>query len=165
MTGLHEPLDRYSRASNTLLHRLDARLKLIVAVAAVVIFSFTPPTFWPAPAGVTASMVHVIGGLLLCVTIVWAGVPVSYAFKRLLLILPFIAAIALSIPLGRNFDAVSWTLMAQVVVRGTLSFMTLMVLANTTPAESLVRDATARCAVGNDQHAGVHDALPGARHG
>jgi cobalt/nickel transport system permease protein len=137
MVGLHEPLDRYSRGE-TVLHRLDARLKLLLALAAIVAFSFTPPTFLPAPEGVTMSLVHVLGLLTLCVLIVWAGIPVGYVLGRLLVIVPILAAVALSIPFGRRFDAESWSMMAQVVVRGKLCFLTLLVLVNTTPIESLL---------------------------
>ncbi|HEX4129360.1 MAG TPA: energy-coupling factor transporter transmembrane component T [Pirellulales bacterium] len=149
MTGLHEPLDRYSRnASATWLHRLDARIKLLAALAAVVVFSFTPPTFWPAPAGVSISLVHVFGAIALCVLLVWAGVPLGYAVKRLCIVVPLLTAMALSVPLGRGFDATSWSMMGQIVVRAALCVTTLLVLANTTSDERLL-SAMARLGVPN----------------
>src|SRR3569833_1438815 len=137
MVGLHEPPDRYSRGE-TVLHGLDARLKLLLALAASVAFSFTPPTFLPAPEGVTMSLVHVFGLLTLCVLIVWAGIPVGYVLGRLLVIVPILAAIALSIPFGRRFDAESWAMMAQVVLRGTLCKQKKHKHKITTPIESLL---------------------------
>ncbi|HWA99522.1 MAG TPA: energy-coupling factor transporter transmembrane component T [Pirellulales bacterium] len=139
MTGLHEPLDRYSRANaTTWLHRSDARLKLLSAMALVIVFSFTPPTFLPAPAGLTMSLVHVFGAIVLAGLIAWAGVPLGYIVSRLVIALPLLAAMALSAPLGRHFDAESWTMMGQIVVRGTLCFVTLLVLANTTSTDRLL---------------------------
>ena len=137
MTSLHEPLDRYSRASQTWLHRAPAVAKLLVAFAMIAAFCFTPHTLLPGPAGLDVSMVHVLGGLLLLVAIVWAGIPLGYVASRLLAIAPILVAIALSVPLGRHFDDASWTLGLQLVTRGLLCFLTVLVLVNTTPIEAL----------------------------
>jgi cobalt/nickel transport system permease protein len=139
MTGIHEPLDRYSRAAQTALHRAPAVVKLLIALAMIAAFSFTPATFLPGPTGFSMSLVHVFGGLLLVVALVWAGIPVGYVVSRILAIAPLVVAISLSVPLGRHFDAESWMLMAQLIARGLLSFVTVLVLVNTTPIEKLLR--------------------------
>lgn len=138
MTGRHDPLDRYSHQGATLLHRADARVTLLAAAALVLLFSFTPPSVWPAPAGVSVSLVHVFGAIALALLMVWAGIPLAYAFTRLAVFVPLLAAVAVSVPLARGFDAAGWSYMGQALIRGTLAFATLLVLANVTPSQRLL---------------------------
>lgn len=138
MTGRHDPLDRYSSQGATLLHRADARVTLLAAAALVLLFSFTPPSVWPAPAGVSVSLVHVFGAIALALLMVWAGIPLAYAFTRLAVFVPLLAAVAVSVPLARGFDAAGWSYMGQALIRGTLAFATLLVLANVTPSQRLL---------------------------
>jgi cobalt/nickel transport system permease protein len=139
MTGVHEPLDVYARRDPTWLHRTDARLKLLAALALVTLFGATPATFWPAPAGVSLSLVHIFGGVLLAVLIVVVGLPIGYLMNRLLAVAPVLLAVAISVPLARGFDSVGWSQMLQVLVRSGLSFLVVLLLANTTPFDQLLR--------------------------
>ncbi len=79
----HGFIDRYSSLDSPI-HRLDPRTKLIAAVAFILAVVITPVTTWPAFAG----YVVFLGFLILA-----SGLPLSYVFKRVMLVVPFVMLI------------------------------------------------------------------------
>ncbi len=66
-------------------HRLDARMRLLGAIALVVAIVSTPPSAWPAFVGYA---------VLLIAALAVARVPAGYVLARWLVVLPFITAAA-----------------------------------------------------------------------
>ncbi len=75
-------LDPY-RPGSSLLHRLDPRLKFILALAFILVVSLTPSGAWP---------VYVLLLALVIAAAVLSELGVGYALKRALLALPFVLA-------------------------------------------------------------------------
>lgn len=121
VSGYRPPFD-------SALHRLDARTKLLAALAAVIVVVNTPPQ---AP-GAFAGYAVLLGAALAV-----GRVPVGYLVRRWLVVLPFLAAaavlpllgpkdiIVLGVPLSRAGLAVLWN----IAVKATLAVtaMTLLV--------------------------------------
>ncbi len=84
----HSFLDRYSDR-NSFIHRLDPRTKFIVTLVFILAVILTPPIRWEA---------FVFYLIIISVLIGLSRVPVWYVLKRSLLILPFAAVVAISLP-------------------------------------------------------------------
>ena len=134
-------LDRFSRSTSPI-HRLPPRLKALAAALCILSISLTPAGFLPLAAEVPVSQVHLGIGVLLILVAQIAAIPWSYLLLRLAGMTPFILLISLSIPLSRGLES-GWPLMSAVLVKGLLSFATVLLLINTTPfdrlAQALVR--------------------------
>lgn len=92
-------LDPYYRGSS-LIHRLDARLKVLGTLAFVLAATSTPPGAWPA---------FVLLALLALAAIHLAGLPFGQALKRSAVVLPFAGMVALSLPFhGAGRPLWSW---------------------------------------------------------
>lgn len=86
--GLHvDPTDVY-REGNSVLHRLDARVKAVLALAFILVVSLSPFGAWPA---------YVLLLSLVVSAALLSEVGMSFVLKRSLLALPFVAA-ALPLP-------------------------------------------------------------------
>jgi cobalt/nickel transport system permease protein len=104
----------------TLLHRLPARLKLLLALGAVVAISLIPL----GHAG------FFIGIALALVGVVWAGrISLKALVKRVLLFEPLVLGTAILVWFQPNGLEVFLT----ILVKSTLSLLTLLVLSGTTP--------------------------------
>ena len=119
--------DRFGRSVSPC-HRLPPVVKILLAVGVILAGSFIPIEFWPAY------------GVLGC--LVFAGhscacVPMSYLIKRLLVFLPFIASMAVSLPLSQGFER-GWDLMLTILFRGVLAFMVSLWLVNVMPFAQLL---------------------------
>ncbi len=135
-------VDRY-RAGDSLIHRLDPRVKLVAAMAFVTTSSLLPDGAWWA------------FGLALAMTVavsVGAGLGVGYALLRSFLALPFLAA-ATTVAFATPGEAVfalqvgPWPLivtatgilrLASILARALLCVQAVILLAATTPFHDLV---------------------------
>lgn len=123
-------LDRYSRG-DSVLHRASATAKLLLATAIVVLTVAAPFQSWEYFAAVA-------GGLALSAFV--AGIPFRYLGLRLLLLEPFVLGVALLTLLQPGGGVV----FLGIVVKSTLSLLTIVLLANTTPFAEILRVAR-RC--------------------
>ena len=133
----HAFLDRYSDR-DSLIHRLDARTKLIAALLCILAVALTPPGSWAAFAAYFA---------LIATLVLLSRVPVSHVLKRSLVIVPFVALVAISLPffkegeIAGSFRLWSWEvsvsysglrLFATILTRAWLSILSLILLTSTT---------------------------------
>ena len=139
----HSFLDRY-RQGNSLVHRLDPRLKLLATLAFVLAVTTTPPGNWIAFALLAALA---IGAVLT------AQVPLIEGLKRSAIALPFAGMVAISLPFTQAGEVV-WScqlfgftltitdaglaLFAAVVIKAWLSVMVSGLLVATTPFPDLL---------------------------
>jgi len=87
-TVKHSFIDRYSD-QDSLIHRLDPRTKFITTLAFILMVTITPVIEW---------QVFVLYLFLIATLILLSKVPILYILQRSLVILPFVALIAISIP-------------------------------------------------------------------
>ena len=97
-------LDRYSRGKS-IVHRLDARWKIVIALVLVACVLATPWNLWP--------LYLWEAGLVLCFYLI-AGLPWRYLMVRLLAMLPFLLLLASAFPLSRGLDG-GWELAARLL--------------------------------------------------
>lgn len=136
-------LERYLQGTS-LVHGLDARVKILATLAFVLTTSLTPLHAWPALA--------LLGALALA-AILAARVPLLEALKRSSLVLPFAGMVALSLPFTRagktlwSADLLGWTLtltddglwaFASLLVKAWLSVWVSGLLVATTPFPALL---------------------------
>jgi cobalt/nickel transport system permease protein len=101
-------LERYLQGTS-LIHRLDARLKLLATLAFVLTTTLVPPRAWYALA---------LLGALALVAILASRIPLLEALKRSSMVLPFAGMVALSLPFTRAGE----TLWAARLLGWTLTF-------------------------------------------
>ena len=126
----HSFLDRYSDLESPL-HRFDARIKVAVAVVAVVCVATLPPGHPLA--------IAFFGCLLLALWLV-AGLPFLFLVKRVAILAPFLVLMALSAAWTqhRAMDAGAVAFAAHIVVRAVEAIAALSLLTSTTPFPKLV---------------------------
>ncbi len=111
-----------------MVHRLDARVKILFALVLVAATVATPWSAWP--------LFLWEAGVVLCFYAV-SGLPWRYLFVRLIATLPFLLMLASAFPLSRGFDA-GWRPAAQLLVRSLVSLATMITLVATTPFQRLL---------------------------
>lgn len=119
--------DRYGRSVSPC-HRLPPLLKIGLALAVIFAGVAIPFENWPA------------FGVLGCVVFTGhsiASIPLRYLLKRLFIFLPFIGAMAISLPLSQGFSH-GWELMLTIVCRGTIAFLSSLWLINVMPFAQLL---------------------------
>lgn len=121
----HDFLDRYSRRDSPV-HRLPAGAKLGIALALVVAIVTSPWTRWPFLAGAAVALLVVIA---------LARLPAGFVVRRVLAVEPFVLGVALLALLQPQGGPVFVSL----VVKSTLSLLTMIVLSSTTPVADLLR--------------------------
>lgn len=129
-------LDRHSRHGTSVLHRADARLKLLAALALVAAAQLTSAELWPLPGPLRVSAVHLVLAVLIGLGFHLAGIGWRFVAARLawfsLVLLPWALLIWLGQALSGGVPA------SGVLVKGLLAFSTLLLLINTTPYERLL---------------------------
>ena len=120
-------LDPYSRG-NTLCHRLPDRLKIFLVLAFVLSAMFVPPHNWP----IHGCLVAIVFAAMSV-----AGIPVRYLMVRLMFFMPMLLGLAIAVPASNGFVR-GWDVMAAVLMRSTLSFMSALWLVNVTPFDRLL---------------------------
>lgn len=139
----HEYIDRFSRGQSPV-HRLDARVKIIVLVAWVVMMVLTPAARWWQITGYVAFL----GGMVLV-----SRVPVGYLLVSALRVLPFVLATIVLVPFmreGRELAGLSLgafrlgvtdrglAVFLNVLVRSYLGVLAMLCLVSTTPFSRLL---------------------------
>jgi len=139
----HSFLDQYAY-QDTPVHRLDARVKILVFGALILATATTPAAAWWALAGY---------GAVLCCLIGVARIPPLYVLTRWLMILPFVLVAAASAPfleggralwsgsvLGLRLSVSEGGLSVALnaIVRATFSVVALITFVSVTPMESLL---------------------------
>ncbi len=137
-------LDRYIQGAS-LVHRLDARLKLLATLAFVLVATGSPPRAWPA---------FVVLGLLALGAVAAARIPLGVALRRSAVALPFAGMVALSLPFTRGGQVLwSWPplglavtdegliLFGAVLAKAWLSVLLAGLLISTTPFTQVIRAA------------------------
>ena len=140
----HNFLEKYSTI-NSPVHRMEPRVKLVITFAFVLAVVITPPGLW--------SVFAMYLGLLWAIILI-SKLPPLFVLARSLVIIPFIAVVAVSIPfLGRDaaeggYNLGPWQIEAShygvvvlwnVAVKSWLSVQALTVLASTTTFLDLLR--------------------------
>jgi cobalt/nickel transport system permease protein len=125
-------LDRYS-GGTSLVHRLDARLKLLLATFLAVLVIATPELVGVLFAERWAVWFF-LGAEAWVVLVIYAvsGLPWRYLAWRLLALLPFLLVLALGVPLTRGFDT-GWNQGAQLLARSLMSLTLMITVVATTP--------------------------------
>lgn len=139
----HNFLDQYSD-QDSLIHRLDPRTKLVTTFLFITVVTLTPPDRWLSYA------------LYLAVLVVWlllSRVPISYVLKRSLIVLPFVALIAIFIPffhkgeVAGSYNIWLWQvsvtysglmILRNILIRAWLSILSLILLTSTTMMSDLL---------------------------
>ena len=140
----HSFIDQYSDR-DSFIHRLDPRTKLITTLFFILAVVMTPPNRWQAFA---------LYFFLIATLILLSRVPALYVLKRSLAIIPFVALIAISIPLFKEGEvAGSYSLwlwevsvtysglqvFTSVLAKAWLSILSLILLTSTTKLANLLR--------------------------
>lgn len=124
-------LEETTAGRGGVLHRLDARVKLIAAVAFVVVVALVPLGSWSALGGL---------GLVLAVLIVLSGAsPVRLILRWLgfLLLVGFLAA--LTAGSRAEAEGMTWGMVVlNLLAKNSLAFLMMMVLAEVTPWNKLL---------------------------
>jgi len=140
----HSFLDKYSDR-NSVIHRLDPRIKFIITVVFILMVVITPAAQWYGFAFYL---------LFIAVMLLLSRVPAGYVLRRSLLILPFAGIVAISIPFVKQGEAVSsfqiWLwhmqitrtgleIFATVMAKAWLSALSLILLTSTTKMIDLLK--------------------------
>ena len=127
------PLDRRERlrAGDGPIHRLDARIKLLVAVAFVIVVIATPNGYW-----------RVFGaeGLVLAFVIGLAGIPPRELARRwlgLFLLVAFLTVMVAPAPTASDRSGLAVEALS-ILIKNGLALATMLVLAGTTPFSALL---------------------------
>lgn len=130
----HSFLDRYSDR-DSLIHRLDARTKLVTTLLFLVALLLTPPGRWEA---------YLLYSGLLAVLILLSQVPPLYILRRSMTVIPFVLVMAALLPFwGRegqapvNMQGVQ--VMVNILVKSWLSILSLILLTSTTRLNHLLK--------------------------
>ena len=139
----HSFLDQYSDR-DSFIHRLDPRTKFITTLVFILAVIVTPPTRWP----VFILYLFLIGTLIL-----FSRVPILYVLKRSLVIIPFVALLAISIPFLKQGETVGsynlWLcqvsvtysalqVFSNILAKAWLSILSLILLTSTTKLTNLL---------------------------
>lgn len=140
----HSFIDKFSR-SDSLIHRIDPRAKVLFFLPLVLLVNLTPVGRGEVLAG--------YGALLVGVTVA-ARVPLVYLLKRLLMVLPFVLVVVIFVPFMTAGEVVArlpvvglelvvtrqgLAVAGGLIARALLSAFALMVLVSTTRFDHLLR--------------------------
>ncbi|MEO1999298.1 MAG: energy-coupling factor transporter transmembrane component T [Planctomycetaceae bacterium] len=116
------------RVATTLCHRLPGSWKVGLALTVIVAGLLTPVSLWP---------VYGVLGTLVFMGHTVAGVPVAYLARRMAIFLPFLFLLSVSLPAVEGFRR-GGDIMAAILLRGSLSFLTILWLIRVLPFEELL---------------------------
>ena len=136
----HVFLDKYSDLDSPL-HRLDPRAKLVGFITLIIICVTTPPDLYAAFAAYL--------GLEL-ILVMMSRLPWKHVLKRMLIVLPFILAVAVFIPFfnhgGGSYNLGPLTVSAHglmvlwnVAAKSTVSVLAVIIMSSTTPFPELLK--------------------------
>jgi len=140
----HSFIDLYSDL-DSFIHKLDPRTKLITTLLFILAVAIIPPARW---------QVFAFYFLLMATLVLLSKVPILYVLKRSLVIMPFVALIAISIPFFKegkvagSYNIWLWEVsvtysglqvFASVLTRAWLSVLSLILLTSTTKLTNLLK--------------------------
>ncbi len=140
----HSFIDQYSDRGS-LIHRLDPRTKLVATLLFILSVVLTPPGRWQTFA---------LYLLLMSILMLFSRVPILYVLKRSLVVVPFVAMIAVFIPFFKGGEVVGsyniglWRVsvtdtglqvLANTVIKAWLSILSLTLLISTTKLVDLLK--------------------------
>jgi len=140
----HFYIDKYSNI-DSIIHRLDPRIKIIAFVSFIISVIFTPPDSFAT---------FTLYGLLIAILILLSKVPLWFIFKRSLSIIPFVAMIAIFIPFfkkgeiagGYSFGALKLTvtydglmILWNILIKSYLSILCLILLTVSTKFSHILK--------------------------
>jgi cobalt/nickel transport system permease protein len=140
----HSFLDKYSEG-NSIIHRLDPRTKLVATLAFIALVVLLPSASW---------LTYGLYFITVVALIIISRVPVTYVFKRSLIIVPFVLMVALFIPFFKegteafSFNILSWHLsvtyegletLGSVMAKAWLSILFLILLTSTTTFSNILK--------------------------
>lgn len=135
----HSFIDKYSHLDSPV-HRLDPRVKIVAALAAIIIITTEPVTGKVVNLLIYSGILFVITGL--------SRIPVGYLLKRMLILSPFILMAALFYPVSqmqiREVSLISdWRPLAEaglsVFLKASLALLILILLSSTEKFHRLLR--------------------------
>ncbi|UCG55196.1 MAG: cobalt ECF transporter T component CbiQ [Dehalococcoidia bacterium] len=140
----HSFLDQYSNR-DSIIHRLDPRSKLLVALAFIATIALMPVSSW---------LVYGMYFIIIATLILLSRVPPLFVFRRSLVIIPFVLLVAVFIPFFKEgelafvFDIWRWhlsvthnglELLWSILAKSWLSILSLILLTSTTGFASLLK--------------------------
>jgi cobalt/nickel transport system permease protein len=137
---MQPPLFELYARRDSVLHRRDARLKLVVAVALVIGLVAIPPGWTIDADGVAVKPAWVGVAALALLTVVLYGLsrlPWGFLVRRVLGLAPFAALLTTPVPLARGWHA-GWEPAALLLCRALTAFALMTVLVCTTPVPALL---------------------------
>jgi len=121
-----------TQSAGTLCHRLPGPWKLGLCLAVIVCGLLTPIGSWP---------VYGVLGTLVFIGHTVAEVPLGYLARRLAVFLPLLLMLSISLPAVEGFRRGS-DIMAAILFRGSLSFLTVLWLIRVLPFAELLKTLT-----------------------
>lgn len=117
----HSYPDAYSYM-DSFIHRIEPRIKIVVFLTFILAVIFTP---------LNSFVSFGLYSLLLMSLIVISGVPWSFIFQRMAVILPFILMVTIFMPFMTHRDGLA--LLGNILLRALLSSLCMILLMNSTP--------------------------------
>jgi cobalt/nickel transport system permease protein len=125
---MHSQIAHNLGRGRSAIHRIDARWKILAAVALVIITVVVPRAYWPA--------YLVLAGLVVGIYAT-ARLPARYLLGRLAVAMPLVVLVAAGAPLSRGLDD-GFEFAGQIVVRALLALTFMVTLIGTTPYDKLL---------------------------
>jgi len=124
----HDFLDKYSTLESVI-HKLDPRTKIITFLLFVVFVITTAPHDYLSFAAYAA---------VISIVVFLSKVPLSYVFKRVLVIIPFVLLVAIFLPFA-NKGPEGWTIFWNVIIKSFLAVLATIMLSSTTKFHKLLK--------------------------
>ena len=124
----HAFLDKYSNL-NSLIHILDPRTKIITFLLFIIFVTTTAPQDYISFAAYA---------FIIIVVVFLSTVPLSYVFKRIVVIIPFVLLVAIFLPFA-NKGQQGWIIFWNVIIKSTLAVLATIMLSSTTNFHNLLK--------------------------
>ena len=128
---MHHAITSQPEHRQSVLHRIDARWKIIAATVLIAVTVAVPQNYWPT----YVAMAAVAAGLYAT-----SRLPVGYLMKRLAAAMPLVVLVAIGAPLSRGLEG-GFEFATLVVVRALLALTLMVTLVGTTPLDKLLSGA------------------------
>jgi len=124
----HDFLDKYSTLESVI-HELDPRTKIITFLLFIIFVITTVPHDYLSFAAYAA---------IIFIVVLLSKVPLSYVFKRVLVIIPFVLLVAVFLPFA-NKGPEGWTIFWNVIIKSFLAVLATIMLSSTTKFHKLLK--------------------------
>ncbi|RLD10656.1 MAG: cobalt ECF transporter T component CbiQ [Chlamydiae bacterium] len=124
----HDFLDKYSKLGSVI-HKLDPRAKIITFLLFIIFVITTAPHDYLSFAAYAA---------VISIVVFLSKVPLSYVFKRVLVIIPFVLLVAIFLPFA-NKGPEGWTIFWNVMIKSFLAVLATIMLSSTTKFHKLLK--------------------------